>query len=548
MALLFAAASGAAFAAAAAEAEEPPPPKLVLLLAIDQGRGDYLERFRPVLEGGLRMLLDRGVVFTDAHHRHATTVTAAGHASLSTGRFPAHSGMVDNEWFERAEGRVVNCVEDREASLLPAAGGRRGTSQGRSPRRLLGTGLGDWMKQRWPDSKVFSIGGKDRSAILMGGKRPAAAFWYDPRNGQFISSRYYMSEYPEWVRKFQEQQPADAYFGKTWEVLKVETALLDEMQVTASSAGSGAEDAGAPLSLGGESLFPDAGFYARLFGSPYLESYLLDFAELLVRQERLGEDDEPDLLALGFASVDSVGHAYGPDSREVLDAVMRLDSELGRFFRFLDDRIGLGNVGIALSSDHGVAPLPEIRNARGLPGTRPTVAESECFQRSGAAFEKALGKEDWFLDPFYLDYEVLARRGVKLETAEELLARELSRCPMVVHVWTGAEIENENAANRWENPVAELYRNGFHPGRSPDLLLQFDEYHVERHRGTTHGSPYPYDTWVPVILMWPGASPKRVSEPIATVDLPVTMASLLGVEVPSPVDGVDRAMLVRRPK
>jgi hypothetical protein len=134
---------------------------------------------------------------------------------------------------------------------------------------------------------------------------------------------------------------------------------------------------------------------------------------------------------------------------------------------------------------------------------------------------------------------------VKLETAEAFLARELSRCPTVVHVWTGSDIEGQTETDGRENPLATLYRNGFHPGRSPDLILQRDEYHIELPRGTTHGSPYEYDTHVPAILLWPGSPPRRVSEPIATVDLPVTLASLLGVEIPSLIDGVDRSPLVR---
>jgi predicted AlkP superfamily pyrophosphatase or phosphodiesterase len=535
----------ASIVSARGEMRPPPPkPKLVVFLAIDQGRGDYLERFRPVLEGGLRTLLDRGVVFTDAHQMHATTVTAAGHASLATGLFPAHSGMVGNQWFERAEGREVNCVEDREAAILAPAGARRGSSTGRSPKRLLGTALGDWMQERWPGSKVFAIGGKDRSAILMGGKKPFAAYWYDQRNGQWVSSRYYMAEYPDWVREFQKRSPANEYFETTWEVLPVDASLLDAMEITSSFAATGAEDSGAPMALGGSAVFPDSSFDFRLFGSPYLESYMLDFAELLVRNEKLGQDDVPDLLALGFSSVDTIGHAYGPDSREVLDAVMRLDRELGRFLRFLDEQIGLDNVAFALSADHGVAPLPEIRNARGLSGSRPTLAESQCLQKSGAAFEKAFGKAEWFVDPFYFDYDVLARHGVKLEAAEELLARELSRCPTVAHVWTRTEIESSTGENGGENPLAALYRNGFHSERSPDLILQFDEYHVERSRGTTHGSTYAYDTRVPAILLWPGAAPKQVGTPIATVDLPVTLACLLGVSTPHPVDGVDRSPLV----
>lgn len=516
---------------------QTPPPKLVVFMSIDQGRAEYLERFRPVLEGGLLLLLERGVVFTETHHAHAGTVTAPGHASLSTGRFPSHSGIVGNHWFDRGENREVYCVEDRESPVLSLEEDepKRPKALGRSPRRLLGTALGDWMKRRSRASKVYSAAGKDRAAVLMGGKTADGAFWFDGESGQWVSSRYYMNEYPDWVREFHARRLADSYFGRTWEPLPVAEALLSSMKIQAS--GAGAKDAGIPKVLGRGSLSQDSGFYPTLFETPFLESYLLAFAETLVREEELGSDEATDLLALGFSSVDSVGHDYGPNSREILDAIMRLDRELGAFFRFLDRTIGLSRVAVALSADHGVAPLPEYQASHGLPGGRISARDLACLEKAGAP--------DWFLAPLHFDYQALAKANVKRETAEALVAKELAACPGVARVWTRTEMEKAETMDAGVDPTLLQFARGFYAERSPDIIVQFEEGLIDERNGTTHGSPYEYDTHVPGILLWPGFPPRTLPDRIATVDLSVTIASLLGVETPSDVDGVDRSALMR---
>ena len=531
MRLFFVAA--ALFGASVVSAESPPP-KLVVFLSLDQGRAEYLERFRPALEGGLLLLLERGVVFTQTHHAHAGTITAPGHASLSTGRFPSRSGIVGNDWYDRDEKREVYCVEDRDSPILSVGTGETKRPQflGRSPRRLRGTALGDWMKERFRTSKVYSAAGKDRSAVLMGGKKADGAFWFDGETGQWVTSRYYMDEYPAWVKEFHERRLADGYFGRTWEPLPVPESLLSTMKIEAS--GAGAKDSGVPKVLGRATLAEDTGFYHALFETPFLEPYLLAFAESLVREEELGADEVPDFLALGFSSIDSVGHDYGPNSRELLDAVLRLDRELRAFFRFLDRTIGLGRVAVALSADHGVAPLPEYQERHGLPGGRIPRADLACIARAG--------KPGWFLAPLHFDDKALAKDKVKREAAETIVAEQISACPGVARVWTRTAIENHGQIS---DPVLLRFARSFYPGRSPDLFVQFEEGLIDDPRGTTHGSPYAYDTHVPGIVSWPGIPPRRVEESIATVDLAVTIASLLGLEIPEDLDGVDRSALMR---
>ncbi len=510
-------------------------PRLLLMLTIDQGRGDYLERFEPALSGGLARLIDEGVVFTDAHHNHAGTVTAAGHAALSTGRHPGNSGMVGNNFFDRSEARQVYCVEDAASPVLVPAGAT-GSSPGRSPARLLTNGLGDWIQAASPNSKVFSVGAKDRAAVLMGAKNAHAAYWFDVGTGHWVSSTHYMNEYPAWAIEFQRARHIESYFAKAWTPLPVDEALLASMEI---ETGNGAFS----RSLGRDSLFPARGFHNAVFNSPFIESFLFDFAERLVREESLGADATLDVLALSFASADTVGHEYGPNSRELLDTILRLDRELGAFFEFLDDTVGLDNIAISLSADHGVASLPEHRQARGLPGGRLASEDYVCLQRAGQAFEANFGDDNWFVHPLHFNRETLERHNVTRETVETALAREIAQCPGIVKAWTRSEVESARSASVVD-PTLELYVHSFHPERSPDLYLQTKQFHIDRLRGTTHGSPYSYDTHVLALIRWPGMKQRSISHRIHTVDLPVTLASLLSVDIPTDVDGESRVGLM----
>jgi hypothetical protein len=445
---------------------------------------------------------------------------------------------VDNEWYDRSEKRNVYCVEDPDSPVLPVGGSssKRPASLGRSPRRLRENALGDWIKDRDRRSKVYAVAGKDRSSILMGGKEADGAFWFDGELGQWVTSRYYMKAYPGWVLEFHRKRLADTYFGKTWEPLPIAQNVLSSMGVERS--GEGVKDSGIPEVIGRGTLGEDAGFYQELFETPFLELYLLAFAEQLVVQESLGEDEATDLLALGFSSVDSIGHDYGPNSRELFDAILRLDRELLGFFQFLERRLGAGRVGVALSGDHGVAPLPEYQIPRGLPGRRITPADRACIGR-------AL-KSEWFLAPFYFDERKLAKEGISRGDAEARIVEELSRCSPVAHVWTRTQIEGLEKATAPADPMVRRYARSFYPGRSPDLFIQLSKGLLDERNGTTHGSPYEYDTHVPGIFWWPGIPPRTIETPILTVDIPVTIATLLDVAVPRNVDGVSRVDLLPR--
>ena len=527
-------------------------PRLLLLLAVDQARYEYLERFCPVLSGGLKRLVVEGVVFSNAHQNHAFTTTGPGHASLVTGMYPAHSGIVNNSWYDRIHKKSVYCVEDPAAPLVtsfqdalpwapPSPSGA-----GRSPRNLLVTSLGDWIRANSPTSKVFSAGRKDRAAILMGGAKADAAYWYDRDTGSFVTSRYYRSSLPEWVLDFHRRRIPESWFGKVWEPLPVSAQLRQKMQI--DEVDGGAFHTRFPRPLGGLSLHPDARFYGAFGSSPMMEDYLVEFAKALIESEGLGRDETLDLLTLSFAALDSVGHGYGPNSPEVLDAVQRLDRSLGTLFQYLDENVGRDRFWVALSADHGVMPLPEyLQQVKNRPGSRLGVEDITCFQQAGLALSKKFRGFDWWLSgaisSLYFDYQAIAQADLRRREVEAELIARLETCPHVEKVWSHTQLE---AAAFTNEPYSQLFLNSFHPDRSPDLLVQFKKFHLASGgRGTSHGSPYAYDTQVP-ILFWSTDFPAaKIAQRMNTVDLAPTLASLLKVTAPQALDGSDLSHLVR---
>ena len=492
-----------------APSEPPAGPRLVLWIVVDQFQAAYLERFAPLWRGGLRRLLDQGAVFTDTHHRHAETLTAPGHASLATGCHPRRHGIIRNYWFDPVTGRRIYSVGDPEHGVSPA--------------RLLEPTLGDWLKLRSERSRVYAVSGKDRSAVLMAGRRADAAFWYS--GGRFRSNHYYPNGAPAWLEAFHADDPAEQWFGTAWRPLPLPADVLEAAGVEAFDFGPLKPDF--PHVLGGLSLAPNEGYFKGLAASPFQDEYLTRFAERLIVEEELGGDGWTDLLVLAYSALDAVGHSYGAESPEVLDLLLRLDRTLEELLQLVDRRVGLDEVVVAFSSDHGVAPLPELGGGRRL-GAEDVL----CYQGVNGRLAERFGEERWLLPGPFVNPGALSARGVEHAAIEEEAARLLAECPRVARVWRRAELA---AAGE---PEAELFHNSFHPERSPDLLVQFEPLFTPTLSAATHGSSWPYDTRVPLILLAPGLGPLRDEGPAATVDVAPTLATLVGLTPPA-VDGTD---------
>lgn len=516
----------------------PDAPRLILLISVDQMRRDYLDRFGDLYSGGLRRLLDESVSFDQAYHEHALTVTAPGHATLSTGLYPRHHGIIDNRWFE-ADGSRVYCVDDEE--------------HGSSPAKLEGSTLGDWLKSVSPASKVYGASGKDRSAILMAGRGADGAFWYDSDAGAFTSSGYYPGGEPEWLAELDLGARADAVFGQPWTPLESTAAVGVERAIEEIDEGLFAQRF--PHLGGGLTLAPGEGFYYDLAVSPFLDTHLGDFARALIREEGLGADGIPDVLALSFSATDTVGHDFGPNSPEVLDTLLRLDATLGVLLDFLDAEIGLDRVLIALSADHGVVPVPEYQEAHQLPGRRANAQDALCWHRAGIQLAEAHDGRFPITPWRFVDRELIggvekvgsttadpAQVSRQIEAVLAELRPLLEACPGVARVWTRGELEGDTEP---ADPMGRLFYRSFHPERSSDFLVQFEEGYLS-YSGvrTTHGSPYPYDTHVPWLLRLPSGVAASIGDPVATVDIAPTLATLAGIPVPADRDGRERTAML----
>lgn len=480
-------------------------PKLVLAIVVDQFRYDYLTRFRGDYNAGLDRLLKDGAVFTHANLIHFPSVTAVGHSTILTGAMPSCSGIVANEWYDRATGKTVTSVSDDGTRLL-AAGGRSGSS----PRRLMVDTVGDGMKMTWDGkARVIGISLKDRGAILIAGHKADAAYWLDTETGAFTSSTYYFPKPPAWVAEFDNEKPADRFAGAQWR----------------------------PLAPGVDSFtrkMPEAAgraLYNAIDASPYGNELLEAFAERAFEAEQLGRHEGTDLLAISFSSNDYVGHQVGPDAPEVRDMSIRTDRLLGKLFQLVDARVGLQNVLVVLTADHGVAPMPETRAAQKLGGGR--ISETDIEAAAQDAIAKRFGPGKWIAGDFdgaiYLNRGLIHEKHLEQRAVEQAAAEALRRVPHVFRVYTRGQI----LKGKLEGDLASrLVKNGFNVQRSADVTVLYEPYWIDAPKIAVHGSVNDYDTHIPIIFMGPEIKPGTYDQPIAQNDIAPTLTFILGIRKP----------------
>ena len=488
-----------------------PQIRLVLLIAVDQFRFDYLTRFRPEFTDGFKRLLAEGAVFTNANLEHYPTVTAIGHSTMLTGATPSVSGIIGNDWFDRETGTIVTSVSD---STVKPVGAETGSAA--SPRRLLVSTVGDEMRMAATSPKgspaaprIYGVSLKDRAAILPVGRGADAAFWWDTKSGSFVTSTYYVQELPEWVSTLNAHKSWDTEAGAAWTALAAPRTVLRQLPATRG-----------------------ADLYEAIYGSPFGNDLLLDFAEELLRREQIGTRNVTDVLSVSFSSNDSVGHTYGPDSPQVRDIAVRTDQSIGRLLTEVNKIVGLDHTVVAFTSDHGVAPLPEWLNERGMPGGRMTT--NELFGPVQEALTTAFGEGKWLLATAgsspYLDYELIEKRRLDPFEVRRVAAAAVAKVKHVARVYTRDQLLRGEVPN---DRIGSRLIRGFNAQRSGDLEIILEPYWIRQAQGATHGTPYNYDAHIPLILLGQGIKPGTYADAVALNDLAPTLATLTGVEIPS---------------
>ena len=512
---------------AAAQAAPRPRPRLVVAIAVDQLRADYIDRFRPYFgPGGFNLFLQRGASFAQARYAHATTSTCPGHAVILTGSYSEVNGIIANEWYDTRTGRPTYCVEDPAVTLVGSGG------PGRSPRKLFGATVGDVLRTATASrSRVVTVSAKDRSAIMLGGQLADAAYWIV--DTLFVTSTYYRADLPAWVREFNASRAMSRYFGQTWERL-LPAAAYQMM---------GPDDEPAERDVAGMGrTFPHRiGGIDALHSTPFLNDVVADFAMRAVAAEGLGRDTVPDLLGISFSANDGVGHTFGPESHEVMDVTLRLDRTLQRLFGFLDRTIGLANMVVVLTADHGVAPMPEVL-ARMRPGSTarrldPAIIDHAVRKALSARYGQvdAPGWVVYHVPPqMYLNRAALATLNIPVEDAERVAQAAVRSIPGVHEVLTGSELTRQRAAGTESGPVRSFY-----PSRSGNLYYMLEPYWLPdaSASGAEHGSGWRYDQEVPLLWFGRGILPGVHQGPADIADIAPTLSALLGLLSPGGSQG-----------
>ena len=538
------------FSASASAGDKP---RLILQITVDQLRGDLPTRYYERLgEGGFRYLWESGIVYRNAHHAHANTETIVGHATLATGAHPSGHGMVGNLWFDRETGFTTYNVEDANYRLLTEGASvdadteidptqRAARSDGRSPAAMLVTTFSDELRSNTGGkSKVVGVSVKDRGAISMAG-HTGTAYWFSKASGGFVTSTYYLDKYPDWVNTFNATKPAQQFAGTEWQLLHDKDTYLfgdsDDREWETDVGGFGRVF---PHSFGdGSSPY----FTTWLTLSPAGDQIVLDFARQALVEEQLGKDDVTDYLSVSFSSTDYVGHVFGPSSLEAEDNILQLDRTLADLFAFVDEEVGLENTLIVLSADHGGPDAPGYLESLNIPAG---YVDPDSWDKD-AALERIKKKykikgpliETYDHPYLYFSADVKNNARIDQEALEATVVDELSK-------FDGVSLAVSSSALRGGNlPDTALYRavlKNFNAKRSGDVFIVFEpNWFINDFDGltvaSTHGSPWSYDTYVPIVFAGAGLKAQTVDRKVLTVDVATTLAAYMGTKPPSGVAG-----------
>lgn len=521
------------------------PPKLVVVVVIDGlPQEQLLKSYDLLVPNGFRRLMDKGAWFSDAHQAHAFTVTAVGHASILSGAHPYQTGIIANDWKSR-EGKFIYNTADAAHKYLD--GTPTTEDDGVSPKNLQVSLLGDELRYATNNAgRIFSVSGKDRGAILMAGKS-GTAYMLSKKTGRFTSTSYYMDKHPSWWETYYAKQPQNRWFHQRWNLLlddpKAYQRALPDGQPWAAVYNNMTSKMGYMYGLG--EITPGSIYYSMLIAGPFGDEATAEFSTSLLKGESIGKNPKgaTDILTVSFSSHDYINHNFGPESIQSMDHLIRLDRTLAKFFAAIDAQVGRENVLTLLTADHGFMNTPEFSTARGFDAGR--VDPKEVRGAVNALAEKRFGianlAPQHMTGGWTLDYAAMDAKGVNREEVENFMARAVLDQPGMAFAFTRTQLERGNVP---PTRVATLVQRAWHRQFAIDLVVVQKPFYYFQTKSNSpqavcsHGTPYSYDTNVPLMIQgsrW--IKPGRYGQYAETVDIAPTLAHILNVRVPSASEG-----------
>jgi len=500
-------------------------PKLVVGIIVDQMRHEYIHRFEDKFsDTGFKRLMNGGFTFENAHYNYMPTYTAPGHASVYTGTTPAIHGIIGNNWYNKVLKKEIYCAEDSTMMTIGSD-----TDNGEmSPNNLLTTTITDELRLfTQKRSQVIGISIKDRGAIFPAG-HTGSAYWYDKKTGDFITSSYYENELSGWVKNFNKKKRADYYLKQTWDTYKpIETYLESGPDQNNYEAAPMKENPTFPYTL-------EKGKYWMVPGTPFGNDILAELAIEALNETTLGEDETTDFLAISFSSTDYIGHSFGPNSKEIQDTYLRLDQNLSEILKVLDEKVGAGNYTVFLTADHAVADVPQYMIDNKVPAG---YFQAKYVGELKSSLNKKYGEGEWieFIgnEQIFLNRSLIEEEKLDLGVVQKFVAQEILKYEGIAKSYPANLI---NAMDYNTGALKGDLVRGYNQKRSGDVLYIYEPGWMWRNsKGTTHHSPYNYDTHVPIIFYGKNIKSGKAYDRKVITQIAPTIAMMLGIKLPNSV-------------
>lgn len=517
-------------------AQQVQQPKLIIGIVVDQMRYDYLYKFQQhYVQGGIKRLIKEGRSFENAHYNYVPTYTGPGHAAIYSGTSPMINGIIANDWFDRNANQIVYVTQDDTAQTI-GSDSKRGKM---SPKQLESTTITDELKIFSNGrSRVFGIALKDRGSILPAGHAADAAYWFDVEKGKWISSSFYLQQLPSWVENFNSKNWPDFYLNQTWDLFLPQEKYIESTNDNEiyEKPFKGEEKPIFPHDLKSIRKHYD---YRLLNATPFGNTITTDFAIALLENEKLGKNPNNaiDFLALSYSSTDYIGHQFGPNSIEIEDTYIRFDRELKRLFDFIDQHIGMENTLIFLTADHAAMYSIGFLQSQKIPAG---FFDEEKYKADlNEYLVQKYAVENPILEviniQIYLNRSAFTSKKIDLELIkDDIVSFSLNYHSSIKFALKNTDLMRNNYHS---HPIYGKVQRGFHYHKSGDVVLVlnsewFDSHHAGK-GGTSHGSPYNYDTQIPLIFMGKGIEKGRIHTPASVTDIASTISYYLGISAPS---------------